>query len=133
LLENIRYQTCCHAIQQHHYKFTHDLEALINTWNSAPEQRMEKMMGRLSNQVNATTQKNGLLGVLFLPMLLPSKQENPNPKAKAQKPTLPSNTPRKRSKQMETITKIQSKQIKKRKPCLVPNNQEKIKINCCTP
>jgi hypothetical protein len=34
------------------------LEALINTKISAREQRMEKMISRLSNQVNAATQKN---------------------------------------------------------------------------
>jgi hypothetical protein len=34
------------------------LEALINTRISAREQRMEKMISRLSNQVNAATQKN---------------------------------------------------------------------------
>jgi hypothetical protein len=59
------------------------LEDLINTRISAREQRMEKLISRLSNQVNAATQKNGLQ-TLF-PTLVPSKRKN----QKAQKPKSP--------------------------------------------
>jgi hypothetical protein len=55
------------------------LQDLINTRISAGEQQIEKMRSRLSNQVNAASQKNDLRALF--PMLVPSKRENKKAKA----------------------------------------------------
>jgi hypothetical protein len=55
------------------------LEDLINTQISAREQRMEKMISHLSNQVNAASQQNGLRALF--PTLVSSKRENKKVKA----------------------------------------------------